>query len=155
MSYECYNHSTLIIKNAKADSLAVKGNQTAVQLYDFIDGVATIDTTGYAVGDYLIQFFKGDEVIQQTTLKVKQNLKYVDADYDIRSQAQITLQAIEAYLAGVASHQQKRVKVGDKEIEYSSFDQLIKWREFYKKEVRKEAGKAPALRFEKLSYKGV
>lgn len=155
MSYESYNHSTLTIKSDKADSLAVKGNQTAVQLYDFIDGVAEINTDEYAVGDYLIQFFKGDEVIEQTTLKVKQNLKYVDANYDPRSKAEITLQAIEAYLAGRASSQQKEVSVGDKRIVYSSFDQLIKWRQFYKKEVRKEAGKAPALRFEKLSYKGV
>jgi hypothetical protein len=49
-------------------------------------------------------------------------LKYADADYDPRSKSEIILEAIEAYLGGVASHQQRKVKVGDKEIEYSSFD---------------------------------
>lgn len=153
--YECYNYSTLQIKDSKADSVAVKGKNTAVKLYSFLDGVVTIDTADYVVGDYAIQFFRENAVIKTDVLKVKQNLKHVDADYDPRSNAEKTLQAIEAYLAGVASHQQKRVKVGDKEIEYSSFDQLIKWRQFYKKEVRKQQGKAPNLRFEKLSYKGV
>ena len=153
--YECYNYSTLKIKSDKADSVAVKGIQSAVKLYDVVDGVATIDTSEYEAGDYIIQLFRGDEVIQQDSLNVKQNLKYVDADYDPRSEAEKTLQAIEAYLSGVASHQQKRVKVGDKEIEYSSFDQLQKWREYYQKQVRKQQGKAPNLRFEKLIYKGV
>ena len=153
--YECYNYSTLKIKSDKADSVAVKGIQSAVKLYDVVDGVATIDTSEYEAGDYIIQLFRGDEVIQQDSLNVKQNLKYVDADYDPRSEAEKTLQAIEAYLSGVASHQQKRVKVGDKEIEYSSFDQLQKWREHYQKQVRKQQGKAPNLRFEKFLYKGV
>lgn len=153
--YECYNYSTLIIKSDKADSVAVKGIQSAVKLYDVVDGVATIDTSQYEAGNYIIQLFRGDEVIQQDSLNVKQNLKHVDADYDPRSKAEKILEAIEAYLGGVASHQQRRVKVGDKEIEYSSFDQLIKWREFYKKQVCKQQGKASKLRFEKLYYRGV
>ena len=41
--YKSYNYSTLLIKDSKADSLAVKGKDTAVQTYSFIDGVATID----------------------------------------------------------------------------------------------------------------
>lgn len=153
--YQCYNHSTLSIKYDKADTVAVKGQKTAVQVYNLINGVAEINTAQYAVGQYIMQFFKGNQIIKTDVLKVSQNLKYVDADYDPRSKAEITLQAIEAYLSGVASHQQKRVKVGDKQVEYSSFDQLQKWREYYQKQVRKQQGKSPNLRFEKLSYKGV
>lgn len=153
--YECYNYSTLKIKSDKADSVAVKGTQSAVKLYDVVDGVAVIDTSEYEAGNYIIQLFSGDEVIQQDSLNVKQNLKYVDAEYDPRSKAEKILEAIEAYLGGVASHQQRRIKVGDKEIEYSSFDELMKWKNYYQQEVRKEQGKASKLRFEKLYYRGV
>lgn len=153
--YECYNHSTLELKNSRADSVAIKGINIAVKLYDLIQGVVQINTSDFEVGLYQIQFFKGDEVIQQTTLKVKQNLKYVDANYDPRSEAEKILEAIEAYLAGRASSQQKEVSVGDKRIIYSSFDQLIKWRQFYKKQVRKEQGKPASIKYEKLYYKGV
>ena len=153
--YECYNYSTLKIKSDKADSVAVKGTQSAVKLYDVVDGVATIDTSEYEAGNYIIQLFRGDEVIQQDRLLIKQNLKFVDAGYDPRSEAEKILEAIEAYLGGVASHQQRRVKVGDKEIQYSSFDELMKWKNYYQQEVRKEQGKASKLRFEKLYYRGV
>lgn len=155
MDYECYNHSTFTLKNEKADTVAVKGLNTAVQLYNFSFGVALINTDDYAEGEYILQIFKGDEILQQSTLKVKQNLKYAAADYDPRSKSQIILEAIEAYLGGVASHQQRRVKVGDKEIEYSSFDELIKWKEYYQKQVRKEQKKSSSLRYEKLYYRGI
>lgn len=42
--------------------------------------------------------------------------------FDFRSNAEKTLEAINSYLAGTASSQQKRIKCGDKEIEYSSFE---------------------------------
>lgn len=153
--YQSYNYSTLQIKDVKADSLAVKGKDTAVKLYSFIDGVATINTDNYSVGDYALQFFKGDQIIKTDVLKIKQNLKYADDSFDPTSENKKVLQAIKAYLAGTASSQQRRVKCGQKQIEYSSFDQLIKWKNYYQLEVRKEQGKASGLRFEKLYYKGI
>lgn len=153
--YQSYNYSTLLIQDSKADSLAVKGKDTAVQTYSFIDGVVTINTDNYSVGDYALQFFNENQIIKTDVLKIKQNLKYADDSYDPTSENKKILQAIKAYLSGVASHQQKRVKVGDKEIEYSSFDQLIKWKNYYQLEVRKEQGKASGLRFEKLYYRGI
>lgn len=153
--YECYNHSTLEIKHAKADSVAIKGQQIAVKVYDLINGVVTIDTSDYQPGQYAVQFFSGDEVIEHTELKVKQNLKYVDVDYDPRTPNKIILQAINAYLGGRASTQQRRVQVGDKSIEFSSYDELMKWRDFYASEVRKEEGKAATIKHQKLYYKGL
>lgn len=153
--YECYNHSTLELKNGKADSVAIKGLNIAVKLYDLIDGVVQIDTTDFQVGQYQIQFFSGDLVIQQDVLRVKQNLKYADESFDPRSSNRIILQAIKAYLAGTASSQQRRVKCGQKQIEYSSFDQLIKWKNYYQLEVRKQQGKASNLRYEKLYHRGL
>ena len=153
--YQSYNYSTLQIKDSKADSLAVKGKDTAVQTYSFIDGVATINTDNYSVGDYSLQFFKGDQIIKIDMLRIKQNLKYADQSFDPTSENKKILEAIKAYLAGRASSQQKQVSVGDKKIIYSSFDQLIKWKNYYQIEVRKEQGKASGLRFEKLYYRGI
>lgn len=153
--YKCLNYSTLQIKDSKADSLAVKGKNTAVQTYSFVDGVATIDTADYVVGDYQMQFFNGDQLIKTDVLKIEQNLKHAPQNYDPRSQSQKTLQAINAYLAGTASQQQKKIQVGDKSIQYSSFDQLIKWKNYYQIEVRKEQGKPTAIRCEKLYYRGL
>ena len=152
---ECYNYSTVELKNSKADSVAVKGVNTAVKLYNLVQGVVVIDTKDYQVGQYQVQFFKGDDVLEQTVLRVKQNLKYADDSYDPTSENKKILQAIKAYLGGVASHQQRKVKVGDKEIQYSSFDQLIKWKNYYQIEVRKQQGKASNLRFQKLYHRGL
>lgn len=153
--YQTFNYSTLQIRDSKADSLAVKGKNTAVQTYSFIDGVVILNTENYVVGDYALQFFKGNQIIKTDVLRVKQNLKYADQNYDPASENQKILQAIKAYLGGVATHQQKKVQVGDKLIQYSSFDELIKWKNYYQLQVRKQQGKAKSLRYEKLYYKGL
>ena len=153
--YKGYNFSTIDIKDVKSDCLAVKGKNTAVKIYPFTDGVCVIDTQDYAVGDYALQFFKGNEVLKTDVLKIEQNLKYADDSFDPTSENKKILEAIKAYLGGVASHQQRKVKVGDKEIQYSSFDQLIKWKNYYQIEVRKQQGKASNLRFEKLYHRGL
>lgn len=150
-----FNHSTLLLKHGKADSVAVKGQNTAVKLYTLTDGVAEINTDDFAVGEYAVQFFKGDQVVEQTVLVCKQNLKFAPVNFDPRSPARIILDAINAVLAGRATQLQQQVRVGDKFIRYLSYDQLIKWREFYAVEVRKEEGKAGSIRFEKYTYRGI
>ena len=152
---QCYNYSVLKIRHKKADTVAIKGKGQAVKIYTLDDGEVTINTDDFIVGEYAIQFFTADEVIEQTVLQVKQNLKYVSENFDPTTPAKKILDAINAYLAGIATHQQRRVKVGDKEIEYSSYDELMKWRQFYAEQVRKEDGKAGALRFEKIYCKGI
>lgn len=151
----CYNFAHLIIKHAKADSIAIKTVGIAVKVYDVVNGEVDVDTTDWIAGQYSIQFFLNDQVIDQDILIVNQNLKHTDANYDPRSNAQKILEAIDAYLAGTATHQQRKVKVGQKQIEYSSYDQLIKWRNFYAKQVAKELGKPTQIRHQKLYYRGV
>jgi hypothetical protein len=63
MDHECYNHSTFTLKHKEADTVAVKGLNTAVQLYNFSFGVALINTDDYAEGEYILQIFKGDEIL--------------------------------------------------------------------------------------------
>ena len=86
-----YNHSTLKLENLKADTVAVKGLNTAVKVYDLTDGVVTINTDDFTAGEYTLQFFKGDEVIEQRVLDCKQNLKYVSPEYDPRTPARVIL----------------------------------------------------------------
>lgn len=153
---KAYNHSNLVLKHGIAKSLAVKGLSTAVQLYSFNDGSVTINLDTYTVGQYQIQYLNSsDEVIQADTLIVEQNLKYAPATYDGRSYNKIALQAIIAFMQGRATAQQRKVKVGDKQIEYSSFDQLKKWKDYFEKEVRKQQGKCTKIKNQKLFYRGL
>lgn len=150
-----YNHSTLVIEDKKANSIAIKGLSSAVQVYDVVDGKATVDTSNYAVGDYVIQYFNDNQIIKQDDLRIEQNLKFADANYDPRSKAKITLQAIQAVLAGRATSGQYHVKVGQKELSYCSFDQLIKWKNYFASIVAKEDGRPSELRLQRLYYRGI
>ena len=150
-----YNHSTLTIKNSRADSVAIKGLNIAVKVFDLIDGVAEINTNDFVAGQYTIQFFNGNDVIDEDELIIKQNLKYADANYDPRSTARQILDAINARLQNTATNTQLYVKVGQKEIRYMDYDQLIKWRNHYQKEVAREQGKPTQIRHEKLFYRGI
>lgn len=151
-----FNHTTITLRDLRATSAAVKGQNQEVKIYPFQGRICVIDLEDYVQGEYQIQFFDSeDQVVFSDTLKVKQHLKYASADYDHRSNNRKILDAITAFLGGVASHQQRRVKVGDKEIEYSSYQQLMKWKDYYQKEVRKEQGKPTKVRSEKLLFRGI
>lgn len=150
-----YNHTILYIEAGKADSLAIKGIKSAVQSYSLTDGKFKVDLADYEAGLYYVQYYRGNEIIKEDELTVRQNLKYADSNFDPRSKARIILEAIQAHLAGTSTVTQRRLKCGEKEIQYSSFDELIKWKNFYQKEALKEEGKAPQVRHEKLYYRGI
>ena len=65
----------------------------------------------------------------------------------------IALNAITAYIQGRATSQQRKVQIGDKTIEYSSLEELLKWKQYFEEEVRKEEHKKP-LRHEKIYWVG-
>ena len=153
---ECYNHSQVQVSCKGAYSVAIKGLNQTVKVFDLTDGKAVINTDEFQPGIYQMQFFDAtDNVIAEDKITVKQNLKFADAAFDGRSSNQIALEAITAFMQGRATAQQRVIKVGDKEIQYSSFDELMKWREYFKKQVRKEQGKPASIKYEKLYYKGV
>lgn len=153
--YQCYNHSVLSIQDKKADSVAIKGMNSPVMVFELTDGKAEINTADWSEGEYVIQFFKGNDVINFDNVICRQNLKYVSSSYDPRTPAKKILDAINAYLSGIATHQQRRVKVGDKEIEYSSYEQLNKWKNYYEKIVAKQQGRPAQIKAEKLYYRGI
>lgn len=148
-----YNHSVIKIKDGKADSLAVKSENTAVQIYTFVNGECQINTDNFPVGEYYLQFFKEQQIIKTDVLQIEQNLKYAGNNYNPKSRNKIILEAITACLQGRATHGQDYVKVGEKQLHYMSYDQLMKLKDYYEVLVRKQDGKAPAIRFEKLYRK--
>lgn len=150
--YTGYSNTTIKIKHNKATELYYKGDNQLPQLVMFNDQhIAELNNLD--VGYYVLQFMLNGEVLSQDTLEVKQNIAYADQSYSPSSQARQILQAIDDYLAGIASSQQRRVRIGDKQIEYSSYDELMKWRDYYAKLVRKEENKSTSIRLEKIYYR--
>ncbi|MBQ7695567.1 MAG: hypothetical protein IJI85_10355 [Clostridia bacterium] len=99
-----------------------------------------------APGSFSFQIFStSGEVIEHGTFEVRQNLATAPADYDPRSEARKTLEALDAKIAGRAlTIQQTKITVGDRSIEYmNSIDELLKWRDHFARIVGAEEGHAP------------
>ena len=81
------------------------------------------------------------------SVEIKQDLAHVPSGtaYDPRSQAEITLEALDAKIAGRAlTIQQSKVTVGDRSIEYmNSIDELLRWRDHFARVVAIEQGRRP------------
>ena len=117
-------------------------------------GKIVVDTADWSCGSYFLQFFLEEEIVKSEVWQVEQNLAFAPADFDPRPESVKILEAIEAYLAGVASQQQKRVKIGEKELEYSSFEELQKWRIFYAEKARRDLGRKK-IRKEIVTFGGI
>jgi hypothetical protein len=144
-----YNYSTIKIKADGADALILKpicGDKITVTTIE--DGYFTTDTTDWIAGKYYLQFMNGTEIIKSDSINIKQNLAYVDGDFDPRSQYEIVIEAIDAMLQNRATAQQKKIQIGDKSIEYSTFSELLQWRKYMVEQLRKEQGKNTTLTME-------
>lgn len=71
-----------------------------------------------------------------------------------KSPNRIALEAINAFLCGRATSQQRKVQIGDKSVEYSSLSELLQWKRYFEGEVRKEEGKRVNIRHEKIYFTG-
>lgn len=76
---------------------------------------------------------------------VQQNLATAPANFDPRSDAEKTLEAIEAKIAGrVLTLEQSQITIGDRSITYiNSINELERWRDHYQAIVNKEQGRLP------------
>ena len=131
-----FNDSQIVLEfDFVPDSVIIRKGQFKMIIENIETKEVTINTDGWETGIYLFQARdKNSKVIHNfQRFEIVQNLETAPDDFDFRSEAEKTLEAINSFLAGTASHQQKRIKVGDKEIEYSSFDELIKWKNFFEK----------------------
>ena len=101
--------------------------------------------TGGTPGRYHYQITNcSGNVIQTGVFDIRQDLAHAPDDYDPRSQAAITLEALEAKIAGRAlTIQQSKVSVDGRSIEYmNSIDELLKWRDYFARMVAKEEGRS-------------
>ena len=117
------------------------------------DGFFYWNTSDAAAGVYYCRYLDGvGRCIKISTLEILKPFAEMSADDDPRSINRITLEAIDAALANRASAQQKKVQVGDRTIEYSSIDELMKWRRIYARRVAKEEGRSADLPDIKIQF---
>lgn len=143
-----YNDCEFLIPARGAVSVTVKRRDCPpVTVSEKKGDFFSVDTTGWQAGTYYFQLTMQDGRVTPVDLfEIRQNLATAPDGYDPKSQAQITLEAIDAMLANRATAQQRRIQLGDKSIDYSSLDELLKWRAHFQKIVRAEQGKAQTAR---------
>lgn len=148
MTIRAYNDSTLLIPDNGADTAVIKPFGCPPKTYsEKKDGNFVISTKNWVPGMAFCQLQKADgKILGLLRLEIIQNLATAPDDFDPRSTAEQTLDAIDAMLAGRATAQQRKVQLGDKSIEYSTFAELMQWREHFRRIVRKEKGEAAYIR---------
>ena len=117
--------------------------RTAIKI-PAIDDFYTIVTPDTPCVCHFQELDSNGNVIGYGEFSIFQDLANASPDFDPRTQAEITLEALEAKIAGRAlTIQQSKISVGDRSIEYmNSIDELIKWRDYFKSIVAKEKGHA-------------
>lgn len=151
-----YNFSTVRIPADGADALAVvllagspppaPGATDVHVIETVVSGNFEFSTDNWAPGVYQFQRKTAGAVTGTGRFTLEQDLFHAPDGFDPRSVAEITLEAIDAMLAGRATAQQRKVQVGDKSIEYSTMDELLKWREYFRRKLMDEQGKTAPKR---------
>lgn len=114
-------------------------------------------TAAYIKGSYQWQSYIENAdaseryTIGHGTIEIKKTFA-TDKPFDPRSEAQQIFEAIEATIKGRASQGQLSRRVGDRQLQYMSSDELIKWRNFYKNEYEKELGEGGKRAFIKVRF---
>jgi len=88
------------------------------------------------------QYTAEGDVVKYGAFDVKQSLADADANFDPRSNAEKTLEALEAKIAGrVLTIEQSHITIGDRSIQYiNSIHELENWRGYFKRLVDQEHG---------------
>ena len=137
------NTTAVIPAPAGACSFAYKTPGAAVVVVsDIVDGSISFSVS--TPGVFFFQFSDAaGQSLSEGTFTVRQDLAHAAADYDPRSEAAKTLEALEAKIAGRAlTIQQSKITVGDRSIEYmNSIEELLKWRDYFARIVAKEEGR--------------
>lgn len=127
-TYICQGVDCVKLKKIGGETIVVSGGEVQI--------------LGMESGVYKIFGFKDQKIVLEDEIQILQGITDAPEDYDFRSKNEIALEAIICFLQGKATAQQRRIKVGDKQIQYSSFEELIKWKNYFTKQVRKEKGKS-------------
>ena len=110
------------------------------------DGDFFVFSAPSAPGNYSYQQTDADgNVLGFGRFPVQQNLATAPASYDPRSDAEKTLEAIDAKIAGrVLTLEQSQITIGDRSITYiNSINELERWRDHFQQIVNREQGLKP------------
>ena len=144
-----YNYSEVRLPAEGADQLTIlrPGSSDPPRVIEEVENDEFVfQTDEWAAGLYVYQLKTGERVTGGGRFQLLQDFEHAPDGYDPRSVAEITLEAIDAMLAGRATAQQRRVQVGDKSIEYSTIAELKQWREYFLDQLAKEQGKGKPRR---------
>lgn len=132
--------ATLILRGPGSVDL---GAATDGRLHAF--SASAEETAEWAAGDYWysLRVTDGGEVheVDTGTLRVLPDLAAADAEFDGRSHAERTLEAIEAVIEGRASKDQDSYRINNRELRRTSISQLLRLRDVYRAEVAREKAK--------------
>jgi hypothetical protein len=120
---------------------------SAVVIVTTVENGFFVFTAPSAPGKYSYQQTDADgNVVGFGRFPVEQNLATAPANFDPRSDAEKTLEAIDAKIAGrVLTLEQSQITIGDRSITYiNSIRELERWRDYYQQIVNKEQGVSPA-----------
>lgn len=142
---------TFKFKTSDSSAYLVIRSDAAKYVVDtWVDGQLVADkvaTTVWNTGDYDWQLLNDDGILETGTLKIMPNFALSEPGESVKSHYRQVLDAIDAMLEGRATEAQTHINVGDKSIGYCTFDELIKWRNYFKgkldEEKAEEAGEIP------------
>lgn len=124
-----------------AINISSTDNGDDYHLINLTPEVTALYTTNgeYAYQAYVENSDTGEKYLIETgIIEIKPGLSASSTSYDPRTHARKVLDAINAVIEGRASYNQSSVKVGDKELRYYSFSQLVELREYYLQQVELE-----------------
>ena len=138
------NSTAALAAPSNAASFVLKKSGALPSVSPVTDSPVTF-LTGETPCSAVFQFLSSDgNVLSEGEITIRQDLAHAPLDYDHRSEARKTLEALDAKIAGRAlTIQQSRISVDGKSIDYiNSIDELMKWRNYFARLVAKEEGHA-------------
>ncbi|KAA9133464.1 hypothetical protein F3N42_03685 [Marinihelvus fidelis] len=119
---------------------------------DYLVEIEPTDSADYQVGTYSYQAFVTDGtdryMVQDGTVEVLPDYATASSGLDTRTQIEITIDAIEAQLAGNATGTQKRWKYRDREIEQYAPAELIEILNYLRLELRRQKRRSGSNRIQ-------
>ena len=159
--YRFVQGNTELVRVYSDNAFIIIKNDTTIQTFNSIktDEAGNYWLQVYIGLDHFIaggvaqyQLFQDDQLKEWGTCQIIPNLA-LDPNQESRSRYRIIVQAIEAKLAGTATRAQRQVKVGDKQIQYMSANQLFGLLDYFKKKMAEEEGLVdPATNQLKIKY---
>jgi hypothetical protein len=119
-------------------SLMLEGEPSTAVSVEVKDGSFSFELQKSGVYRYQLQNSSGGLLRSGTVEVLDQIAPDLPYPAKLKTTAEETLEAIDAYLANQATMQQRSISINGKQIQYSSFSELIQWRDHFAAIVAKE-----------------